>query len=127
MATFLVIGFVMATAEAVVDLLRLTVCVADFGTVDFQGAISQAARCCTLTLAGHVPPGPRGQNQIVRKEIVEKKRLVWTVDRRHKPEFTFNVAGIGDDRRSGDSMTSLVRHHHSVRLSATQNLPLADS
>lgn len=60
-ATFLVIGFVLTTAEAIVDLLRLTVCVADFGAVDFQGAISQTTLCCTLTLASHVPPGPRAQ------------------------------------------------------------------
>lgn len=61
MATFLVIRFVLTTAEAIVHLIRLTVCEADFGAVDFQGAISQTALCCALTLAGHVPPGPRGQ------------------------------------------------------------------
>lgn len=43
----------------------------------------------------------------------------------YKPEFTFSVAGLGDDSRSRCTVTPLVWNHHPVWLSATKNLPLA--
>lgn len=59
MATFLVLRFALTATVAVVDLLVFTICAADFGAVYFQGAISQAALSCALTLTSHVPPASR--------------------------------------------------------------------
>lgn len=59
MAALLIIGFDLTTTEAVINLLGLTICVADFGTVYFQDTISQATLGCTLTLTSHVPPASR--------------------------------------------------------------------
>lgn len=55
-AGFLVVGFVLPAAVAVVHLLGLSVGAADLGAVYFQGPVSQAALGCALALAGHVPP-----------------------------------------------------------------------
>lgn len=56
MATFLIIRFVLTTTVAVINLLRLAICAAYFGTVNFKGTISKAALGCALTLTSHMPP-----------------------------------------------------------------------
>ena len=56
MATFLVIRFALTATVAVINLLGLAICTADFGTEYFQGTISQAALGCALTLTGNMPP-----------------------------------------------------------------------
>lgn len=56
MATFLVIRFALTATVAIINLLGLAICTADFGTEYFQGTISQAALGCTLTLTGNMPP-----------------------------------------------------------------------
>lgn len=64
-AAFLVVGFVLPAAVAVIHLLRLSVGATDLGTVYFQGPVSQAALGRALALAGHVPPARvRAEHQL---------------------------------------------------------------
>lgn len=65
MATFLIIRFVLTATVAVIDLLGLAICTADFGAIYFQGTISQATLGCALTLTGHMPPASRAAGQIL--------------------------------------------------------------
>lgn len=68
-AAFLVVGFVLPAAVAVVHLLGLSVGAADLGAVYFQGPVPQAALGRALALAGHVPPACVG----AKRELAEVK------------------------------------------------------
>lgn len=126
MADLLTIRLVLPAAVAVVDFLGLAVGAADFGAVYFQGSIAQAALGSALALPSHVPPAsgeershPRLRNAHLLSGAKSRS------NGRHKPEFTFGVAGLGDDSGTSCSVAPLVRHHHPVRLSAAENLALA--
>lgn len=136
MATFLIIRFALTATVSVINFLGLAICTADFGTVYFQGTISQAALGCALTLTSHMPPASRVTGQILVSIFLnDQVQKDWLVDIgakgclnwQYKPEFTFSVAGLSDDSRSSCTVTPLVWHHHPVWLSATENLPLAFS
>lgn len=77
MATFLVVRFALTATVAVINLLRLAVCTADFGTVYFQGTISQATLSRALTFTGHVPPACRAINPCQCFQLSEELVLRW--------------------------------------------------
>lgn len=65
MAAFLIIRFALTTTVAIINLLGLAICTADFGTIYFQGTISKAALGRALTLTSHMPPASKVKGQIL--------------------------------------------------------------
>lgn len=55
-------------AVSVIDSLGFAIIPAVFRAVDFQRAVSQAARSRALALTGHVPPGKRRSDYALRSE-----------------------------------------------------------
>ncbi len=81
MATFLIIRFALTATVAVIHLLGLAICTADFGTVYFQGTISQAALGCALTFPSHMPPASNmtGQILVSISKWPSEERLDWLI------------------------------------------------